>query len=612
MRSLWAAPALLALLLQAGCALLPAPPAAAPEVSVDKGAEDSAGAAPVRVEIVAPRDLKALLERYLDLVRLGTLARDDTIDDSEWTRLIDATPAQARELLQTEGFFAPQVKTTRIAGTPEVVRVEVTPGPRTVVSRVTIEVEGELEREASAGDERARTTLAAMRRRWPMPAGAAFRNEDWSDAKASSLARLRTEGYASAVWAGTGAEIDPDAHEARMFLVADSGPLFRFGALRIEGLVAQDPLTVHNLAAMGAGTPVTETLLLDFQERLQKAGLYESVAVTLDADVEQAAQAEIAVRLSELPLQVYTVGLGISANTGPRASVEHIHRRVFGWAATARNKIEWGQQRQVWDGQISTHPGEGQYRNLLGGAIERLETSSDVVRSQRLRLGRSQDTRRVERLYFVEAETATREAAGTRTDTVALSANVHGIWRELDNNLLPTKGFTLSLQGGAGRSHGSNSDNGYFTRAYARLTGYLPLGSTWHGQARVELGQVYAPGNVAVPDSQLFRAGGDDSVRGYSYRSLGPVVDGAVGGGRALATGSIELARPVSDALPSLWGAVFVDAGRAAANFGEFKPAYGVGVGLRWRSPVGPLRLDYAWANELKKFRFHFSLGVAF
>ena len=114
-----------------------------------------------------------------------------------------------------------------------------------------------------------------------------------------------------------------------------------------------------------------------------------------------------------------------------------------------------------------------------------------------------------------------------------------------------------------------------------------------------------------VPDSQLFRAGGDDSVRGYAYRSLGPVVAGSVTSGASLVTGSLEVARPFVASVPSLWGALFIDAGRADTSFGTLKPAVGLGAGVRWRSPVGPLRLDLAWGQELKRFRVHFSIGIA-
>jgi translocation and assembly module TamA len=64
--------------------------------------------------------------------------------------------------------------------------------------------------------------------------------------------------------------------------------------------------------------------------------------------------------------------------------------------------------------------------------------------------------------------------------------------------------------------------------------------------------------------------------------------------------------------MPSVWWAVFVDAGRAAEGWKGFKPALGYGVGVRWRSPVGPLRADLAYGEELNQFRLHVSVGIAF
>lgn len=602
-------------LLAGGCASLGGAPAG-----------DAAGAAPaqaasaapggVLLEIDAPANLRTLLERHLDLVRLGGLAREE-VDDSEWSRLIDAAPLQVRELLQTEGHFRPVVTMERQGrpadGGPELVRLIVQPGERAAISRVTLEVEGPLERAAAAGDAYAAATLAQLRAAWALPPGAAFRNPDWSDAKAATLAALRAAGYVTANWSGTAADVDVAKNEVRLFLVADSGPLFRLGSLSIEGLVAQDQATVLNLLATPRGAPVTETMVLDFQERLQKTGLFEGVSVTLDPDPAQADEARVSVRLREAPLQVYTVGVGVSANVGPRASVEHVWRRVFGWAVTSVNQVEWGAKRQAWDGELSTHPNENLYRNLLGVAIERLESSSDAVLSQRLRLGRTQDTGRIERLYFVEAERSSRRPfGGTRRDAFAVSYNYHGVWRQLDNVVLPTEGFSFAGQAGVGRSHGTDAASGYFTRAYGRLTGYLPLGSTWYGQARVELGQVFLRSNMVVPESQKWRAGGDESVRGYGYRSLGPLAGGVVGGGTALATASVEVARPILASMPSLWGAVFIDAGNAADSFRALEPVWGAGIGVRWRSPVGPLRLDWAYGRELRKTRLHFSVGIAF
>jgi translocation and assembly module TamA len=424
---------------------------------------------------------------------------------------------------------------------------------------------------------------------------------------------LRAAGYANAAWAGTGAAVDTQSGEVRVFVVVDSGPLYRYGSLQIEGLVAHDAATVAVLLATRRGAPVTETLLLDFQERLQKSGLFENINVTLDPDPASAAQARIVARLRESALQVYTFGLGVSANTGARASVEHLYKRVFGFAASSRVKIELGVKRQAWDAEISGHPVEGLYRNLIGGAVERLLSDNDVVLAQRVRIGRSQDTQRIERLFYAEAERSLRKTtAGDRNNAFALSLNFHGGWRNLDSIVLPTDGETLAIQLGSGRSHGTDATAGYYGRAYGRLTVYRPLGRTWYGQARLELGRVFLRSNMVVPESHKWRVGGDDSVRGYTYRSLGPQVDGAVGSGIIMMTGSAELARPLMASLPSLWGAVFMDVGNAANSVQALKPAWGAGVGVRWRSPVGPLRLDWAYGREVRKSRIHFSVGIAF
>ena len=101
-------------------------------------------------------------------------------------------------------------------------------------------------------------------------------------------------------------------------------------------------------------------------------------------------------------------------------------------------------------------------------------------------------------------------------------------------------------------------------------------------------------------------------MRGYAYRTLGPIVNGSVVGGRVLLTGSVEVARPVSAKMPSLWWAAFIDAGQAADNWHDLKLARGYGLGLRWRSPVGPLRVDVAYGEQVRHTRLHFSVGIAF
>jgi translocation and assembly module TamA len=87
-------------------------------------------------------------------------------------------------------------------------------------------------------------------------------------------------------------------------------------------------------------------------------------------------------------------------------------------------------------------------------------------------------------------------------------------------------------------------------------------------------------------------------------------VNGVVTSGRALFTASAEVARPIAPSMPTLWWAAFVDAGNAADHLTSLNPAVGYGLGLRWRSPVGVLRIDWAYGVEVGKARLHLSVGI--
>jgi len=115
-----------------------------------------------------------------------------------------------------------------------------------------------------------------------------------------------------------------------------------------------------------------------------------------------------------------------------------------------------------------------------------------------------------------------------------------------------------------------------------------------------------------VPIPFRFFTGGDSSVRGYAYQSLGPKdARGNVVGGKHLLAGSIELER----AIGTDWGiAAFYDAGNAFDDFGSFQLAQGVGLGVRYYTPVGPIRLDLARQAGVSdpQYRFHFTVGMQF
>ena len=603
-----------ALAMLTGCASFPNGAAPAPDAAASAAAAQRAA---YRLQVDAPEPLRKLLTDYLDLARFQSAPAADSIEGAELERLMRAAPAQARELLETEGYFGAKVTvppaTPGADGLP-LVRVQVEPGPRASVSAVTLDAVGELQQPGAASE------LASLRDRWPLPVGQPFRQPSWNDAKNLTLARLRAEGYAAATWQRTHARVDAATQSVELALVIDSGPLFRLGALRVEGLQRYDESTVTRLSNFGPGQPYSEKLLLDFQERIQKLGLFEGATVELDADPAHAQAALVTVRVKEQTQHVATIGIGYSANTGPRVSLEHTNRSIFGTRWIAHNKFEVGPEQQTWQGELTSHPLDGLYRNLVSGSALRLRNDDQILLGWNARVGRTQDTPRIERLYFAELTEARIDSDVLTSKADAISVNYHWVYRDIDNVLLPTRGLTTSLQAGLGYGHGTLSvlgdpvldTRGPFTRLYARLTWYRPFGNAWYATARVEAGQVFARDTFAVPDTMLFRAGGDDSVRGYGYRTLAPDIDGTTVSARSLFTTSLEIARPISPRYPAYWWAAFVDAGNAADRFADIRPAIGVGVGLRWRSPVGPLRVDLAYGERVRQFRMHFSVGIAF
>ncbi len=605
-----AAAALALALLLGGCAAL--------NGARDEQAKDAAAAgptrAPYRLEVIAPDALKTLLADYLDLARFRNAPDTEAIDASELTRLTAAAPAQARSLLETEGYFAAQVQATRRVaddGVP-VVEIRVEPGPRSVVEHVDFVVEGELKTLAGQPGSEAAALLASLRSGWPLQPGQAFRQPAWSAAKTGTLARARAEGYPAAAWASTEARVDAEQHRVAIAVTLDSGVLYRLGAIRIEGLERYDENAVRRLSTFSAGQPYSEKLLLDYQERIVKLGLFDSATVELDPDPATASAAPVRVRVHELTQQQSTVGVGISANTGPRVTLEHRNRRPFGLHWVSTNKFEIGQARKAWSGELISHPLDNLYRNLVAGTAERLSTGDEVRTAWTARLGRIQDAQRIERTYYLELTHARVDNPAGPTRAEAVTVNYNWIYRDLDSILLPTEGYTLSLQSALGRSRNTTLEGGPFGRGYGRVTLYQPLGRAWYASLRVEAGQIFAADSVGVPDTLMFRAGGDDSVRGYAYRTLGPLTGGEVSSGRMLFTGSAEIARPISARMPSLWWAAFVDAGNAANRWKDLSPAWGYGLGLRWRSPVGPLRIDLAYGEEVHRVRLHLSVGIAF
>ena len=604
-----------------GCASLPFFGHDADPTAARSDAPTEPQAALYELEVRAPGPLRTLLLDYLDLARFQSAPASEAITPAELERLAAAAPAQARSLLETEGYFDADIKVTRSGGANGLAHlaIDVVPGPRVTVGSVAIDSTAPLAPRTPSRDEPWRERLAKLRALWSLREGQPFRQPAWNSAKNASLGALRGDGYPRAEWQATQARIDALAGTAALSATVEPGPLFHLGPVRIEGTHRYDEAAIRRLAGFSPGTEYSEKRLLDFQERILKLGLFEGASVELDA-TGPAEAAPVLVKVKELSQHQATVGVGYSANTGPRVSLEHWDRKVFGLPWIAHSTLTFGPDLKSLGTEFTSYPNENLWRKLAAANVEQLRSADETRNSWSVRAGRSKDTTDFERLYYLEGSHARLQSAPFTESSEALSLNYHWLRRDLDDILAPTSGTALALQGGVGYGRGTleradvagtESARAPFVRAYARFNAYRPIGG-WFANTRVEAGEVFVTNPIAVPDPILFRAGGDNSVRGYGYRTLGPTINGGVVGGRVLLTGSVELEHALLDRLPALLGAVFVDAGDAADRWNKLRPVVGVGVGLHYRSPVGPLRLDVAYGQHVHQLRLHLSVGVAF
>ena len=573
------------------------------------------------VQIDAPGRLDDLLEENLDLVRWRGNAR---LDLEQLQRLVKDAPEQARTLIATEGYYSPRVSAgLDTSTTVPVARVIVDPGEPVVVGDVDLILRGF--EPLSPGSKP--FDPATLRNNWTLNVGERFRQADWEAAKRNLLRQVMQTRYPRAQLAETSATVDPDARRALLRVVVDSGPEIRLGELRIEGLQRYPRHIITNLNRIEPGAEYSEAALQALQARLQDTGYFSTVEVStdmaaaLDENIDELKAGQqgapeaapagpqvlpVVVRVTENKQRNASVGVGYSTNTGARAQVNYDDLNVRGLRLKSQVIAESKRQAARADFYIPT-TAKG-YNDSFGAGFERTDLRGEITNVATVAVRRSWGTPLLERSLTFEylAEKQTVEGQLSR-NSKSLPLTYSITKRELDNLIQPTRGYVINAQIGGALLPVLTDER--FVRAYTRFVNYRPMSVDSTLILRGEAGALGSKDKEGVPSTFLFRAGGDQSVRGYGYQELGVEEGTAVVGGRYLLTGGVEYQywfRPP-------WGvAVFVDAGNAADRIADLKPEFGYGIGARWRSPVGPINVDLAYGQAIKKARLHFSVGFTF
>ena len=622
-------PALLlgAALLLSGCSLL------SPK---DKEAEamgiDTSGPPAFTLEVDAPKQVRALLEQHLELKRFR---HQPDLQRRELTRLLGATDANVRELIGTLGYFSPTV-TVELTDTPEEeaprkVVVKVDPGPPTIIEKSEVRFTG-----VNASDELGTSQRLQIEETWPLQSGEQFSQSAWSSAKSGGLKELQKRRYPLARIDTSLADVDADTNKAQVSVSYDPGPAYTFGPLQIDGAERYDPVRTARIARLPEGREYDLQSMLDAQQRLVSSGYYDSVFLSLADSPQQAAtEAErdeqrknqgaaitspVIAKVREAKLQKWVFGVGLSTDTGPRLSIDHTYNKVPGLNWRAVSKLQLDRKNPLISTQLVGLPGENLWRWFASGKLERAPAGDFYTNSAQMRFGRSKAEDRIERNLYLQYDYAKTQGAGAPPGASSLLANYGWTARYFDNNLLPTSGFGLALEAGAGTT--LTPQRSPFGRLTGRWLSLIPLGerdeeTRRHSRLQIKagVGAVMAKKDVDLPTTIMFLTGGDNTVRGYGYQSIGARTDnGRVIAGRYLAMGSVEWQRPITikGNTQDFEHAVFIDAGTVGDDINRLYTRVGFGTGIRWKSPVGPIQADLAWGAQEQQLRLHLRLGFTF
>jgi translocation and assembly module TamA len=553
-------------------------------------------------------EIRDFLLKHMALSRFQALS---DLDDTELTRLLDNADEQARELLATQGFFNPQLswQQDKTKGPHPLGQVTLTvkTGPPARISQVQWQWLGELT-QATTGPQQ----QAHIQNQWGLPPGAPFTQAAWSQAKNNALRQLVSEHYPWGRLATSEARVDAENNQVLLSVTVDSGPAVRLGALNITGATKYGALQVERLARLSPDQPYRQSDLLEAQQRLVLSGFYDSVFVSLEPQ-GNLARAPVNIELKESLRQRWLLGVGMRSDSGPRLTAEHTHHSIPGlnWRAVSRLAIDKDLQTMGLD--LLAPPDSTLWRWNTSAQINRQVRDNDVISSQRWRAGRIQIGPRIDRSYYAQYDVASQQS-NVLGHLESVSGNFAWTWRDFDSLPFPSRGLGLGLELGTGVSLGATHQP--YVRWLAKGLSLWPLGQNSGRLAvRASMGSVVSQDTRNLPTTQLFLTGGDNSVRGYALNSIGvDLGNGQVGAGRYLSTGSVEWQRPLrwKGQLTEWETAVFADAGAVANELHLLHTQWSYGVGARWRSPIGPVRMDLAHAQALQKWRLHLSVGFTF
>ncbi|OOF26857.1 hypothetical protein BZJ19_03865 [Salinivibrio proteolyticus] len=509
-------------------------------------------------------------------------------------RFIARVEQDVRKALQAVGFYQPKI-TMRMDG-DATLEVKVDPGKPVRLAQVDVVFSGE----AGMDDD-----FHALKADGPQP-GAILNHGDYESLKSQIQSLAVKKGYFDGRFTQTRLEVSPTRQQAFIRLHFASGKRYHFGAIRYQGSQIQLQ-RLDTLRGFSPGDPYQVSALGEFNQALANTGWFSSALV--QADMEEAEDTEVPIKVTLTPeaRNKFETGVGYSTDIGPRLKFNW--RKPWynsrGHSITTSLAISEPEQTLTSTYKVPLEDVSREYYQVQLGLqnTEQRDTSSLEVSTSISRhwLYDTGWQRSVSLRWLYEDYTQ-----GQDEDSVSVVLpGINFTRTRARGGLMPHWGDKQSITLEAADPVWLSDIS--LVRLQGRSAWIRSLNKNHRGLLRVDGGALISEEFSEAPPSLRFFAGGDNSIRGYGYETVSPVDDsGQLSGARYMLTGTLEYQYRLGG---NWWWALFADGGDAWTHNLSWKRA--AGTGIRWSSPVGPIRLDVArgFDNDDDDFRIHLTLG---
>ncbi len=556
--------------------------------------------AAVKVEVTVTGVTDPLYQNVLARLTIFLHKDNERLQANAVRRLHRQAEEDIRSALAPFGYYNPVIKTV-LSRTEEGWHAEYTidQGPPVRVAEVSIEL---------AGAGRDNPALLAATAGFPVKKGDILNQEVYEKAKKKLVILAYGEGFLDAALPERALRINRENNSAAVRLVLDTGTRYLFGETTSrQQIVRQDLLDRH--LPYRAGEPYDPAKLFELQSILYRTDYFSRVAVRGQPDRAEGYAIPVDIDLTPPEhLNKYTFGLGYATDTGVRGKIDWANRlfNSYGHKASASLQLAELENSISFLYQMPVMKDPRYYK--LTNALAYQDKTWEDTRTQLF-------TTAVGLEYAgplfkfgtgLELRDEIYDVGDTSGDSTLLVPSLN-IGLILADDILDTKNGLQASVGFLGGVDGIVSDVNFLQTTLSGKGVFTPL-EDWRLIGRGALGLTLVDTIDSLPPSLRFYTGGDTSIRGYRYKSLGTRdPSGAVIGGRYLVVGSIELERIVY----KNWSlAAFWDGGTATDDL-SLNFFQGVGGGIRFRLPFGQIRFDVASAitEEDTPFRVHLTVG---